>query len=575
MTEAVQRLQSKLDQISRVLGEQSFFSFTAEERQSMLAQANDLSKKLVSIGSSFLTIGLVGGTGVGKSTLMNALAGSKITSTSHRRPHTDHVLIYRYADANPLTGVPLMDVAWREVTHESKAIRQILLCDLPDFDSLMGEHRERLIRFMEHLDLLVWVTSPEKYANGRFYEFLQVVPKARQNFYFLLNKADLFFEDGNLEEGYSQMTRVVRSFHGHIKGKGIDEPLLYALSAEEALNAGEPAPWNQFPAFRREIFQQWNIKKVTAIKAANLDVEVDQLLSAFQKEVRNLESFERILEASVKEFEEHRSVWVQAGHNAVDTWLMEHIGQDILSYSGDPNALVGPGYVIALLLGEWQRLFAKKKAAPSQLSTFIAPQEITVSFRRRLEWLQDRLNHRVLRENLPSAFRDRLEEILDVTSTLQELREGFSNSVSLSMVQPLLPSFWGFRVFQLLTYFSLLAFFLFAIGGETAWRGVLNHPGGPSILNLVLSCVHNIFSVKGLAALGSFAMLNLLFALRFYRRYSKLLRHAGIKIIESLKTELGKAWEETLDSVLTNINQFGADIRFQISTVSSLERERR
>ncbi|OPX41116.1 MAG: hypothetical protein B1H13_03780 [Desulfobacteraceae bacterium 4484_190.3] len=41
-------------------------------------------------------MGLLGGTGVGKSSLMNALAGSEIAATSHRRQHTDSVLIYRY-----------------------------------------------------------------------------------------------------------------------------------------------------------------------------------------------------------------------------------------------------------------------------------------------------------------------------------------------------------------------------------------------------------------------------------------------------------------------------------------------
>ena len=196
MTHPVQSLQEEIDQTIHLLDLSLLFSFTREERDDLRGKATDLSKKLASVEGGFLTVGLLGGTGVGKSTLMNALAGSEIASTSHRRPHTDDILIYRYVEATAVPNLTLAEIPWREITHQEKAIRQILLCDLPDFDSLVGEHSRRALDFMEHLDVLIWVTSPEKYADGRFYDLLEQVPKARQNFYFVLNKVDLLF-DGN------------------------------------------------------------------------------------------------------------------------------------------------------------------------------------------------------------------------------------------------------------------------------------------------------------------------------------------------------------------------------------------
>lgn len=576
MTHPVQSLQRELDHVLDLLDHGSFYSLTAEEGQSLRGDAKALSKKVAATEGSFLTLGLLGGTGVGKSTLMNALAGSEIASTSHRRPHTDEVLIYRYVEAKPLPSLSLTDVPWREITHQGSDIRQILLCDLPDFDSLMGEHRQYVFRFLEHLDVLVWVTSPEKYADGRFYEFLQTVPKAKQNFYFVLNKLDLFFRDEGMERGYEQMASVTKRFQEHIKENGIAEPLFWALSAKEVLDSDQPAPWNQFPSFRQQIFQQRDIKQITAIKAANLDVEVQDLLLAFKKEVLNLEAFEGILEGSIKELEQQRSPWMKAGQQTIDTWLEKHVSQQILSCQGDPSLLVGPGYGVAVLFQGFHKRFAEEKHIPrSSLSPLILPEAIKVSFQRRVKWVADRLNRRILRHNLPASFQEGLQDILNVPKKLEDLEGRLTRLVSLLIAKPSLPSFWGFRALQFMIYALLLTFFLLAIGGETAWLQVLDAPGGNSVVRLLLSGISTLFSAKGLAALGSYALINLFFAFRFYRRYRTLLQKAADKMIESLKVRLGKVWEEELDTIMGELNEFREDIRSKASAVSALTQERR
>ncbi len=565
------KLGGELAQVLSLLDQQRLFSLTDQEAKALRNKADEISGKLAAIEGSFLTVGLLGGTGVGKSTLMNGLAGLEIASASHRRPHTEQILIYRHERANPLSKVPESGVPWREITHQADPIQQVLLCDLPDFDSLVNDHRKRVLAFMEHLDVLVWVTTPEKYADGRFYEFLRLVPKAEQNFYFVLNKADLLLRGKNGEKGYEQMARVGSSFQEHIKEKGISEPLLFLVSAKEVLHADQLPPWNQFHSFRQHIFQQRDIKQVTAIKEANLDVETQQVLAVLEKEIQVLKSIERTLEDSVEDLRQQRSVWIEAGQEAIDLWLEKHVRPEILSTDADPSCLVGPGYGLATL---FQR-FSPERNRGSVPSSFMLPEEVERSLQSQLEWLETRLNHRILRQNLPALFRKQLQEGLNISTMLRGVTERFSRIVALRTAEPSLPALWGFRAFQLLTYLLLLALFLLAIGGESAWQSVLDNPGGTSIFRLILAGTQRLFSAKGLAALVSYGLLNFLLACRFYGRFKKLLRTAADKTLASLKVELTKAWERMLDSIMDDLNQFRADIASQASAISGVRKDRK
>ena len=572
MKNFIRSLQKELDQIGDALEQRTFFSLTGEETQFLREETGKLLKKLDSIQESYLTIGLLGGTGVGKSTLMNALAGSVIASASHRRPHTNHALVYRHVGAITPSSLLSTVLPMQEITHEAEDIKQILLCDLPDFDSLMGDHRNYVIRFLEHLDILIWVTSPEKYADGRFYEFLLMVPKAEQNFYFVLNKADLFFQSKSLEIGYEQLTSVTARFQEHIKRNGIPGPLVFAISAKGALDSDQLPPWNQLTVFRHEIFQQRNIKEVTAIKAGNLDVEIQNLISAFKKEVLNLKVFDGILENSIKDIENQRPQWIKAGQEAIDLWLGKYIKQDVLSSKREPSILVGPGYALALLFQEWTKRTTDQNTTSSDPSYFTPPEVIRTSFKRRLEWLENRIKQRVLSQNLPSAFQEQLQERLDVPGVFEELGERFFHGVELRLGTPALPSFWGFKTKQYLVYLLLFGLFLLAIGGRNAWEAFLVAPGAGNILQLFLSCIHTLFSPKGLAALVSYALLNFFLAFRFYRRYRKLLQRASTRVIDSLKADLGKVWEMQLDALQDDLSHFKEAIQSQISTFSAIKK---
>ena len=560
----------KLDRFRVLLGSGALSSLTGEQQHSLREEAERLSQKLCSIQESFLTIGLLGGTGVGKSTLMNALAGTVIASASHRRPHTDQVLIYSHQEAGFLPALPKENLPYVLVPHRSDAIRQVLLCDLPDFDSLLGDHRERAIEFLEHLDLLVWVTSPEKYGDGRFYEFLSQAPKAEENFIFVLNKTDLLFQDGSLEQGYRELTRLAGTFQEHLGKQGIDQPRLYVLAAQEALLADPLSPWNQFPSFREEIFHRRDGKQVAAIKAANLEAEVQRLFSALETERLNLAQFEQVLAQIEKDLQDQRESWDQAGEEAILIWFARRLKTAMQSYKREPSHLVGPGYSLAILLGSMQPNLSEETDRSLDPSKLQPSEEATACFRKRIEWVDEHLSHLLLRQGLPCSFVEETKKAINLERRFESLGENFLNAVTVHIVDPPLPAFRLFKTVQWVSYVTLLGVLLIAVGGEKAWLDVLEAFGISSLLQLLISIVNTLFSGKGLAALGSYVLLNLFLAFRFYRRYGILRNKSSQKALDALRKVLSNAWGDCLEGILHDLSQIRQETRGKIETIAKM-----
>jgi predicted GTPase len=570
----VKRLEQQLAHIREILNRDgSFYSLKAEERQSLRQHADKILHKLFLIGDSFLKVGLLGGTGVGKSTIMNALAGAEISSTSHRRPHTDHILIYRHKESPPLTLAP-EDLPWSEILHEKDSVKQILLCDLPDFDSLAAQNRETVLQFMEHLDILVWVASPEKYADASFYDFLRSVPKARRNFNFVLNKADILFEGESLEKGYGRLQTVSENFLRHIEAAGVEEPILYALSAQERLEEKKPTRWNQFPLFKQQIFQQRDMKQVAAIKSSNLEMEVHRIVSALQQELRTLRDFHDVLETAIGEFRDGRAQWEETGREAIELWLTQ-LGRDFTQARSDPSHLLGPGYPFALLLlNRENRSGLKQESSSEDPAPFHLPGEIAPYFQRRLEWMGDRLRHHLLRRNLPQSLHSPLKDVLDIPRAMEDLREGFYRLFGLKTAGFPLFTLWRFKATQIFVYLLVLGLFLLTLGGESAWLRVLDEPGLNSLLRLTLSIFYSLFSAKGLAALLSYTLVNLFLGFRFFRRYRKLLRRSAERTTKILRKELEEIWNGKLDLLLDRLGELKGEIGSGITAIAALEEEK-
>ncbi|MDQ7784454.1 MAG: GTPase [Desulfomonilaceae bacterium] len=120
---------------------------------------------------------LIGGTGTGKSTLFNSLAGKKISEVGMRRPCTlKAVLLVHEQFVQGIQGSPYLDDGTRNsvtvVSHQRLDLSPLVLVDTPDFDSVEAANRQIFESFFVVSDLVIYVTSQEKYADRDGWEKL-------------------------------------------------------------------------------------------------------------------------------------------------------------------------------------------------------------------------------------------------------------------------------------------------------------------------------------------------------------------------------------------------------------------
>ena len=117
-------------------------------------------------GSAYV-LALVGGTGVGKSSLLNALAGEVVSAASARRPTTGAPVAWLAASARRETAPLLESLEVRDLrTHDGDRFDDVVFIDLPDLDSTTAEHRARVDALLPRVDAVVWVADPEKYRDA-------------------------------------------------------------------------------------------------------------------------------------------------------------------------------------------------------------------------------------------------------------------------------------------------------------------------------------------------------------------------------------------------------------------------
>jgi len=144
--------------------------------QELLTEAEALlrrSGERMRMSASHTVVALAGGTGSGKSSLFNALAGANFSPAGVTRPTTKH----SHACVWGMEGAaPLLD--WLGVQRRHRYARAsalddgeasltgMLLLDLPDHDSVVTGSAALVDRLVKMADMLVWVLDPLKYADA-------------------------------------------------------------------------------------------------------------------------------------------------------------------------------------------------------------------------------------------------------------------------------------------------------------------------------------------------------------------------------------------------------------------------
>jgi hypothetical protein len=142
-----------------------------------------------------LVVAFFGGTGVGKSTLLNRLARQPVAKVGVERPTSREISLYAHETIQIRQlpeGMPLERI--RFAHHNDESRRQVLWIDMPDIDSTATENRELVIQWLPHIDVLIYVVSPERYRDDKGWRLLQE-QGASHAWLFALNQWDRGFPE--------------------------------------------------------------------------------------------------------------------------------------------------------------------------------------------------------------------------------------------------------------------------------------------------------------------------------------------------------------------------------------------
>ncbi len=122
-----------------------------------------------------IVVATFGGTGTGKSTLVNALVGQEVSPSGRQRPTTTMPILLVHPDfeVNAL-GLDLSQFQIKKI--DTPMLRDLVIIDCPDPDTSegadSGSNLARLRAILPHCDVLLYVSTQQKYRSARISEEL-------------------------------------------------------------------------------------------------------------------------------------------------------------------------------------------------------------------------------------------------------------------------------------------------------------------------------------------------------------------------------------------------------------------
>ncbi len=152
----------------------------------LLPRMQDLGGPMVAV--------VLGPTGAGKSSLVNGLAGRRVTRPGAVRPTTRSPVVWCHEDhaarhrAGLLTGYGTEERPLEIVADVDVMLRGLTIVDTPDIDSVELVHHEIARDLLGVADLVIFTTSAQRYADAVPWDVLREVVRRGTPLLFVLNR---------------------------------------------------------------------------------------------------------------------------------------------------------------------------------------------------------------------------------------------------------------------------------------------------------------------------------------------------------------------------------------------------
>lgn len=270
-------------------------------------------------GSRPLVVAFFGGTGVGKSSLLNRLAGQPIARTGVERPTSREVSVFLHESVQlqRLPGEFPLDRV-KIARHQEAAQRHILWIDMPDMDSTEHANRELVLAWLPHIDVLVYVVSPERYRDEKAWRLLQ--SHGREHAWlFVMNQWDR-----------AQAVQL-EDFGRQLALAGFADPVILKTDSREPAADRQP---DDFPRLAEIVQSLCDGHTVNQLEHRARQVRQQQLAADLN---RCLDSLQGGCDAARLQ-QRWDTLWEQAEHNLLQglQWPMQQYAQAFVARDGNP-----------------------------------------------------------------------------------------------------------------------------------------------------------------------------------------------------------------------------------------------
>jgi energy-coupling factor transporter ATP-binding protein EcfA2 len=167
---------------------------------------------------------LCGPTAVGKSSLINALAGAEISHPGLGST-TQAAVLYVHEQDDPARLFEYSRLLGSRDQQETELVHKVLV-DTPDIDSVSLQHKDLTTRLVHAADLVLFVTSPEKYKVMRSARWI-LEQRRQRAMAFLLNKWDR----AALGLHRDRRGELEADFRDVLTAEGFPDALIFKVSA--------------------------------------------------------------------------------------------------------------------------------------------------------------------------------------------------------------------------------------------------------------------------------------------------------------------------------------------------------